>query len=461
MKTKFRVWTADWSRSQWILIGLLLIGILICLAVLARPVWQIGLTRTPSQSPDPRDQVIQATREQLALNPDNYLLQAQLAEAYLHKARLSGQNAWYLLAEQQAQKSLQQASQNNGPAFLVLAAVAMAQHQFENAETWLEKAARDATVLPNVRAASFDLALAQGHLKDAQQILRAMQSALKQPIFRINKGRPYALSDSEKQAYQADAQVRAGLLAQTQGQFKQAEVAYAQARPLLQASSKDLQAWFYHLLALLKLEQGEFVAAETYLHLVLDLLPTYLPAHLSQLDLLWQQSRWQDLLEQARRLNQQEQHPVIFLRQAQAEQALGEANTATISSGLAQLTNASATGHVRDQIQLLLLRGEAVDLTLAKELVQQEQALRQDLVTGLLATELSFRLKQWPEMAKALQSLAPFGKHASILYWQARLAEAQQKPEQAAEYYRQALAINLYFHPLWAAQAQHFLKVSL
>jgi tetratricopeptide (TPR) repeat protein len=72
-------------------------------------------------------------KERLRKAPKSGLNQAALATAYLKMARATGQNSWYLLAEQTAKKSLSHLPFNNNSAILVLARTAQAQHNFPQA----------------------------------------------------------------------------------------------------------------------------------------------------------------------------------------------------------------------------------------------------------------------------------------------------------------------------------------
>jgi hypothetical protein len=66
-------------------------------------------------------------------NPGDGLDLAALAGAYLGKARSSGQSAWYLLAQQAAERSLAALPFYNTGAELILAEVAQSQHDFSGA----------------------------------------------------------------------------------------------------------------------------------------------------------------------------------------------------------------------------------------------------------------------------------------------------------------------------------------
>jgi hypothetical protein len=79
-------------------------------------------------------------QERVNRNPNDGLDLAGLAGAYIAKARVSGQNAWYVLAEQAAERSLAALPLEigNTGAQLALAEIAQAQHDFSRALTLID-----------------------------------------------------------------------------------------------------------------------------------------------------------------------------------------------------------------------------------------------------------------------------------------------------------------------------------
>lgn len=72
-------------------------------------------------------------QKRIAANPEDGLDWAALAATYLKKARVTGQGAWYLLADQAAQRSLAALPFSNAGAAVSLAEVASARHDFVGA----------------------------------------------------------------------------------------------------------------------------------------------------------------------------------------------------------------------------------------------------------------------------------------------------------------------------------------
>src|SRR2546428_9146943 len=76
---------------------------------------------------------IEFYQARLAYDPNSGLNLAALAGAYLRMARATGDLSWYLLAEQTAQRSLASLPFQNHGALIVLARVAEARHDFQQA----------------------------------------------------------------------------------------------------------------------------------------------------------------------------------------------------------------------------------------------------------------------------------------------------------------------------------------
>ncbi len=111
-------------------------------------------------------------------NPADGLDLVALAGAYLSKARVTGENAWYTLAESAATRSLARLPVYNAGARLVLAEVASAHHDFpkslEVIESLLKSEPRNASAISlrtSVELARGDLGLAR---RDADRLVLAM-----------------------------------------------------------------------------------------------------------------------------------------------------------------------------------------------------------------------------------------------------------------------------------------------
>jgi tetratricopeptide (TPR) repeat protein len=119
-------------------------------------------------------------QERVNRNPNDGLDLAGLAGAYIAKARVSGQNAWYVLAEQAAERSLAALPLEigNTGAQLALAEIAQAQHDFSRALTLIDSVTRTQPRNASALALRSSIKLAQGDLEGAQQDVEPLVKAL-------------------------------------------------------------------------------------------------------------------------------------------------------------------------------------------------------------------------------------------------------------------------------------------
>ncbi len=100
-------------------------------------------------------------------NPNDGLDRAALAATYLQRARVSGEASWYLLAQNSAERSLVALPILNAGALLVLAEVALAQHQFTQAQALLERIKKITPQSAAVLSLQTTIDLALGHVPAA------------------------------------------------------------------------------------------------------------------------------------------------------------------------------------------------------------------------------------------------------------------------------------------------------
>lgn len=430
-------WTAHWRPWQWGVVLLLCLGIAISGAFALSRLWHLG--PTPVQL-SPLEQQIEDTQRALARTPQRYDIQAQLAELYVQQARLTGESAWYLLAEQNARKSLQRAKEINGAAYLALARSALARHHFDSAEVYLKRAERDVGFLSDVLSLRFDLHLARGDLEAAAQLLQRFEAALNKPLYWRNGPRLASIGETEREMIRGHVFARQGLLAQQQSQLQQAQNLYQRAEQALERADLHSRVWLKHLRLTLALRQGDSERAQTLLREIRQWAPNYLPARLSELELLAQNQHWPALLSASQELLETHELSIVWLYAARARQAMNQSADEEIAQGLAPFETAQSTdtGHRRDQVRLLLLRQAPGDLEWANQVIQEELQIRQDRETLQLALEISLLRGQASalpptEAADYLRALSKFGAHPETQRLQGLLQNVVQSQHQTKE----------------------------
>jgi tetratricopeptide (TPR) repeat protein len=312
-------------------------------------------------------------QERVNRNPNDGLDLAALAGAYIAKARVSGQNAWYVLAEQSAERSLNAlplAIGNTG-AQLALAEIAQAQHDFSRALVLIEAVLRTQPRNASALALRASIRLAQGDPMAALQDLEPLVKAL-----------PNA----------SNLNLRA-VIFETQGKLEAAQKDFVRALELEDADDVFASARTRTLFARFSARHGQTELARGLLEEALRIAPGYPLALLQLADLEFRQGRMdraQALFNQL--LNASQGSPSTFDHAA----ILGLARIAQASHSspsnsseadqrwneavevLRKEVTGGAFGHRRELARVLLERGRSADINEALKQAKLELQLRQD-----------------------------------------------------------------------------------
>ncbi|MEO1348077.1 MAG: tetratricopeptide repeat protein [Cyanobacteria bacterium J06635_15] len=359
-------------------------------------------------------------------NPNDGLNQAALATVYLKLARATGDANWYLLAEQNAQQSLDHLPFNNTGALLAQAKVAEAQHDFDRA---LELAQQILALQPRQEDALAILVTAHlGKGKIAEAAIAAEQLVDTVPtlgtytlraLARIAQGQETeALQDFER-ALAAEEPEEAGSSAWTRtlmgrfyasrGELKKAEQLYQEALrilpryPLALTQSAQLKTRLGQYRAAEKLYNQVFIAQDypnVWDHVALQGMAqtAALRSDPQQAETLWQQA--EDLFRQHQDL--------------------------------------STFGHRRELARLLLARGRDRDLPEALALMEADLQVRRDVDTLDTYAWVLTRLGRWPAAQEILREAITTnhaGPQQAIIFYRAGRVEQQLGNDQQAEAY--------------------------
>lgn len=129
----------------------------------------------PGAGPSTLDRRIATAQRTLDRHPDNPKIWADLGAAYVEKARITANPAYYQKAEGALNRSLAQQPDGNAPALIGMGALANARHDFTAAREWGERAR---AVQPDTAAVHGVLADAYTQLGDTTAATAAVQRML-------------------------------------------------------------------------------------------------------------------------------------------------------------------------------------------------------------------------------------------------------------------------------------------
>jgi tetratricopeptide (TPR) repeat protein len=354
--------------------------------------------------------------------PDQGLVQAALASAYLSAARNTGEGSWYLLAEQTAQRSLAILSIDNAEALSVLARVTEAKHDFAGALRQAQQIPKP----PEALSIQISSNLALGKLAAARQAADALADAtLSQSAFSL-----------------------LALVQTAQGQDQAALKSFDYALEVEEAGELNNSARTRTLLGRFYYERGDLKQAGDLYAEALQILPDYPPALLNQAQLAIRQGDYRAAerhYQQVANLSQGAPtlfDPLILRGRAQAKAMQGDragAETlwAEAETLLRQSLGDSSFGHRRDLARLLLERGQAADMPEAVTLMQAEVKHRRDAETLNSDAWALSQAKRWPEAQRVAQEAIASGIRSAGLYVRAAEIERALGNAAQADTYRQ------------------------
>lgn len=431
-----------WTPGQWVVLAALGLGVLL---LGGRLVWRAQPAPAAVSSlplgfkPLTLDEEIAAYRRQVGPDRKNPLALDRLADGYMRKARVTGDVAYYLQADQAASHALALAADADAEALLILARIRLAGHDFAGCEKLADRAAR----LPDGRRFTadlaglrFDLAFARGDDQAAELALSAT------PIDGVG-------------------QTRRALLAEARGEVPAPAMFEVAARQLV-AATPEIRAWnaVAHAGALWRRGQDDRAAAR--LAAAERDVPGYFPATLGRAELARRAGRWAEVVAVVEPLATRQPRSDLALRLAEAHDFLRDAAAgarwrAAAKRELDQDEATGGFGHRRDRVRLLLGEPGPKASTAAKAAMAAELALRQDPETRLLAIEEAARRGDWTSAEKRLLPPRP-AEDARTSYWRGRLAQARGNPGLAARHFARALATDPRFDPVGVPLARAALQ---
>jgi tetratricopeptide (TPR) repeat protein len=347
--------------------------------------YQYPFSQIPTNTTSSLQREIAFYKQRLNKSPDSPLNKTSLARAYLKMARATGQNSWYLLAEETAKESLSLLSFHNNGAILTLARTAQARHDFTKALDLANQVLKSEPNNEDALAVLVTANVAQGKLEDgkkaADQLVNKIPSQGSFTLLALvltAQGKEKEALDTFKYALSAEEPGEIGTSAWTRtllgqfyykrGQIKEAEEVYKEALKIL----PKYQLALVHL-GELETRKGDYRAALNYF----DKVRVYSPDSSTIFDhaVLRGKAKLKKL--------QGNSGEAIALYQ-QAETLLRQENSGnSIGNNLSKNNpnNSASFGHRRELARLLLERGNGNDIPEAVSLMETEVTIRRDAQT--------------------------------------------------------------------------------
>jgi tetratricopeptide (TPR) repeat protein len=366
-------------------------------------------------------------------NPNDGLDLAALAGAYISKARFSGQNAWYVLAEQAAERSLAALPLEigNTGAQLALAEIAQAQHDFSRALELIEAVTKTQPRNASALALRSTIKLAQGDLEGARQDVEPLVKALPNP---------------------SNLNLRAVIL-ETQGELDAAKKDFTHALEIEEADDVFGSARTRTLFARFLARHGQPALAQGLLEEALRIAPSFPLALLQLADLEFRQGQYEKARATFNELRSTSKGSPSTFDHA-AILGLARIAQATNSSEADQLWNDAVTilrkevtsgafGHRRELARVLLERGQPQDVNEALKQAKLELNIRHDWETLNVLAWTQQRAGFLPEARATIQkSLAVGVQDAELEYRAGQIEQSLGNLEQAKNHFAAAEKIN-------------------
>ncbi|MDJ0620099.1 MAG: tetratricopeptide repeat protein [Calothrix sp. MO_192.B10] len=390
-------------------------------------------------------------QQKVRQNPQSGLNLTFLAQNYLKMAKATGESDWYLLAEQAAKRSLSNLPFNNQGAVIVLARVAQARHDFQQAIDLSQQVLKIKPSDENALAILATSNLAMGKLQQAKTATDKLVNKIPtqgnltlQALVLTAQGQEQAAIDTFKFALAAEEAGEKGSSAYTRvmlGQFYYKRGQLQLAEKLYQESLRIIPRYPLALLHLaeLKTRQGDYQAAES---LYAQVLPN---SQKSSTTYDHTVLRGKAKLKQ---LQGEQQQAVKLL--AQAETLLRQENATGHDNG--------SFGHRRELAWLLLEKNNPQDTAEALSLMQAEIKIRRDAQTLDTLAWALYESGRMESAQQAIQEALKLGtKDAAIFYRAGAIAKALGNNQQALTYQKLSQQVD----PTFDKQARLALGMGL
>lgn len=129
---------------------------------------------TPAEDLAQRDIQIRTWKKALAMDSQSAMALGQLAALYMQRARETGDDHNYVIAEDYARRSVKLRVNRNGPSFVTLAGALLAQHRFVEADSIVTQLVKDGAGVPEYTSMSAEIKLELGQYDAARTVFDSL-----------------------------------------------------------------------------------------------------------------------------------------------------------------------------------------------------------------------------------------------------------------------------------------------
>jgi tetratricopeptide (TPR) repeat protein len=393
----------------------------------------------------PTDAQIARYQQLLQRNPRSAKAHFGLGDAFIRKARETGDAAYYNRAEEALKKSLQIAPRN-GAALRHLAYVFYSRHEFAPAAAHARKAVEINPADADSYGVLGDALLEVGQYAEAQSAYNAMIEL-----------------DASLYSYSRLAGLKS-MRGDSAGAINDLKRAIATGKALIQPAESI--AWAEWQLGSEYLAIGKLAEAETYYQQSLKTYANYYRALAGMAHLRAAQNRYEDAIELYRRamaiVPMPEYAAALGDLYSKIEQPAKSRQQYELVEYIAKLNNPGASRDrplLYDRELAYFYADHDIKLTEALELARRELDYRKDVYAyDLLAWSLHKNNKD-EEAREAIEKALRLGtRDARLFYHAGMIYRALGAKEKAADFLSRAVRTNPRFHPIFADSAAQTLK---
>jgi tetratricopeptide (TPR) repeat protein len=396
------------------------------------------------------DGLIKSLAIKVKMYPGDYKSHAGLGAAYLQKGRETGDSADYELAKKALSKSLDLMSNDPAAAFAMtqMAVACMAEHQFEEAYAWAQKALAVGSGDPSPWAIAGDALADMGDYQNASEAYSRL---------RLVYG-----SEDERQAisYQRDSRMSylRFIAGDTQGAIQLMQGAVQTATEMHMPAENI--AWSDYQLGEEYFQAGDTARAEQAYLAALHVYPGYYRALAGLAKVRSAQGRYLEAVALYDKAIAAVPYPEYAAALDDVYRALGESDKARKEFGLvefiAHLSEINKQIHNRELA--LFYADHGIKLEQAVVLARREIEVRHDVYTWDVLAWALFKHGESKEAAAAMSRTLGQGTRDAQLFFHAGMIYADLGDSvKAQEFLHQALMINPHFHPIYAETARQTL----
>jgi tetratricopeptide (TPR) repeat protein len=381
------------------------------------------------------DRAIAQSQHRVRRSPNNSYAYFQLADAYIQKARASGEPAYFELAEQALRKSLNLNPAQSG-AHCHLAHVMAMRHDFAAAAVEAERAIAIDPSDVDAHGVLGDAFVETGRFEQAEKAYKKMIT-LKETLASYSRLSGLKSLRGDHEGAVSDLK-------------KAIELGQEQNQP------RESVAWAEWQLATDYFSQGNLPEAESYFQRALQTYPNYFRGLAGLAQVRAAERRYDEAIDLYQKAIGIIPLPEYIAALGDVYEKIGQADEARKQYQLVEyIGKLSAINQTLYNRELAYFYADHdIKLTEALELAKREQEYRQDIYAyDLLAWSLYKNGR--PEQARqAIEKALGLGtKDAKLFYHAGMIYRALGANDKAAEFLSRAIDINAHFHPIFAENA--------